>query len=126
MRSGRWLALPAAALVATVVLIALRIRIVIARTGHWYGETCVIGPYNPAERTYLYVITAVFVLTVVTAVLVAFRTRSGRARWIAVGLLAACAVVGLYLLTVWGGLETNNKPIPEEPCPTLKEQHANQ
>ncbi|MVU76654.1 hypothetical protein GPX89_05265 [Nocardia sp. ET3-3] len=126
MRHGRWIAVPIVSTVVLLVLLALRIRIVIQRTGHWSGETCVIGPYNPAERTYLYVITAVFVLTVVSAVVVAVRTGPGAVRWTAIALLALCAVIGLYLLTVWGGLESNNKPIPEEPCPTLKERHANE
>ncbi|WP_405498298.1 hypothetical protein [Nocardia sp. NBC_00511] len=107
-----------------IVLIALRLRIVIQRTGHWSGDTCVIGPYNPAERTYLFVITAVFVVTVASALIVAYKTRSRVARWMAVGLIAVSVIVGLHLLAVWGGLESNNRPIPEDPCPTLKERQA--
>ncbi|MCU1647962.1 MAG: hypothetical protein JWN03_8237 [Nocardia sp.] len=124
MKAGRWVALPTTLTIAMIVLLGLRIRIVRQRAGDWSGERCVVGPYNPAERTYLYVITAIFVLTVATALIVAIKTRSPAARWIAVGLLMFCAIVGLYLLTVWGGFEVNNKPIPEEPCPTLKERRA--
>lgn len=124
LKSGRWIVVPVASAVAMIVLIALRLRIVIQRTGHWSGDTCVIGPYNPAERTYLFVITAVFVVTVASALIVAYKTRSRVARWMAVGLIAVSVIVGLHLLAVWGGLESNNRPIPEDPCPTLKERQA--
>lgn len=124
VKSGRWILIPTALTVTMSVLIALRLQIVIQRTGHWTGDTCVVGPYNPAERTYLYVITVVFVLAVASTLVVAIKTRSTTARWVAVGLITICVIAGLHLLAVWGGLESNNKPIPEEPCPTLKERQA--
>ncbi|ATL66377.1 hypothetical protein [Nocardia terpenica] len=118
MRAGRWVILPSALTCAMVVLIALRIRIVRQRTGDWSGENCVIGPYNPAERSYLYAITAVFALTVATAVAVTITTNSRRARIVAIGLLVFCGLATLYIFAyVWAGLEYNNRPDPSMPCP---------
>lgn len=123
MRSARWVALPSALTIVLFVLIALRLNVVRHRTGDWSGENCVIGPYDPAERSYLYMITAVFALTVATAAIVAVRTRSQPARFVGVGVLIVCAVAALYIFVyVWGGLEYNNTPQPEIPCPSKDSQ----
>jgi hypothetical protein len=122
MRSPQWVALPLALLVSALVLIGLRIRIVRDRTGDWAGEGCVVGPYNPAERTYLFAITAVLAVAALTAILVIVRTRSARSRITAIVVVLICVIGALYLATVWGGLEYNNRPVPELPCPDPAER----
>ncbi|MCV7230485.1 hypothetical protein [Mycolicibacterium komossense] len=117
MRGPRWAALPISLTVLTLILTGLRIRIVRQRASDWSGEGCVIGPYNPAERYYLYAITALLILSAITAILLVVRTESAMARLTALGLVVVCGLIALYALYVWGGFEFNNQPTPEEPCP---------
>jgi hypothetical protein len=111
----RWLAAALTLGAVVVGLITVRIHIVRQRTGDWAGEGCVIGPYNPTERIYLYAITIVLMMALVVAVTVAIRSRS-RTRIAAILLSCGLAVIALYPLYGWGGLEYNNQPHPEMPC----------
>jgi phosphatidylglycerophosphate synthase len=117
VRESRWVALPVLFTALTLVLTGLRIRIVRERASDWSGEGCVVGPYNPAERHYLYAITALLIISVASAIVVVIRTKSTPARITALVVIVVCALAALYLMTVWGGLEYNNQPHPELPCP---------
>jgi hypothetical protein len=120
VRDRRWVALPAGLTLALAVLLVVRIQLVRRRTGDWSGEDCVVGPYDPAERTYLYAITGVLLLAIVSTVIVAVRTRSRSARIAAIAMSILCGITALYVFVyVWGGLEYNNRPDPSMPCPFL-------
>ncbi|WP_225732104.1 MULTISPECIES: hypothetical protein [unclassified Nocardia] len=117
MNRRRWL-LPLVALpIATVTMLVIRIGMVRDRAGDWSGEQCVVGPYDPAERTYLYVVTVLMVLTAALAIYLLLKVRDRAVRITAAVVVAATVIGALYLVTVWGGMEYNNRPVPELPCP---------
>jgi hypothetical protein len=111
VKSLRWSALPAALMTIIVVALVLRIDIVMRRSTAWQGDGCVAGPYDPSERTYLWVITIMAALTLVVAALIGLMARTARLRVV----MAIFAIPVLlfstgYLFFVWTGGETTNRP----------------
>lgn len=104
-------------LVVDVVLLVLRLNIVNRVTGNYLGSGCKHGQYDPTEHTYLLAMIAVTVVVLVLCHL-GFTVEHRTAWLIAFALIAAAAwVLAVYLLLVGGGgLELNNKPIPEDEC----------
>lgn len=120
MKVLAWAAIPLALLATLVVLMVIRIRMVQARATLWTGDGCPAGPYNPAEHTYLWAISAVTTLLVLVAAVPAVLASARVQRVLmVVMLIPALLFASGYLFFVWTGGEENNQPHPQSPCTGL-------
>ncbi len=111
MRSLRWSVIPGFLIVIIAVLLAIRIDIVMHRSKGWQGDGCIIGPYDPSEHTYLWLITIAAGATLAVIAMIALMAKTSRLR-------AAVAVLSVpvlllatgYLSFAWTGGEISNKP----------------
>ncbi|MCT7372383.1 hypothetical protein [Mycolicibacterium llatzerense] len=125
MKLFAWTAVPLALLATLVVLMMIRIRMVQARATLWTGDGCPAGPYNPAEHTYLWAITAVTTLLILTTTVLAVLAASQIQRVLMVVILIpALLFASGYLFFVWTGGEENNQPHPRSHCTGLV-RHVN-
>lgn len=99
-------------LIAVIVLaLIMRIDIVMRRSTAWQGDGCVAGPYDPSERTYLWVITITAGLALVVAALIGLTAKTACLR-VAMAIFAIPVLLFStgYLFSVWTGSETTNRP----------------
>lgn len=120
MKRFGWAAIPLVLIATLVVLMVIRIRIVQARATLWTGDGCPAGPYNPAEHTYLWAISAVTALLILVTTVLALLATSGVQRVLmVVMLIPALLFASGYLFFVWTGGEENNQQHPQSPCTGL-------
>ena len=111
MKSLRWSAVPGALAVVIAILLALRIDTVMRRSKGWQGNGCIVGPYDPSERTYLWLLTLSAGITLLVTALIALAAKTAQLR-VAMAIIAVPVLLMStgYLMFVWTGGESTNRP----------------
>lgn len=111
MKNLKWALVPGTLIVILAVLMAIRIGMVKRRSTVWEGTGCIVGPYDPSERTYLLAITVVTALLLATAVAMALLAKTAVFRVLMVVLTIPVLMFAIsYLGFVWTGGEETNRP----------------
>ena len=107
---------------AEFVFVVIRFRLVKYVTGSLIGQSCAnLHPYDPAEHTYLILITLLSIVLMVVSIVGVVALNINRFVKILLTVLSMAMVVVLcYSGLVWtGGLELSNKQVSDvDPCQT--------